>query len=398
MTGTACGAAATGATTGRARARAACAPSFLYNCDRGGGRGAWKLRRGDDEGGDAKIDACAVMRELLDSSSDFARQHKKVRAPRARRVRRPLGTQGEDAARAVAARRRGRGRARRSLRLVRGAAAVRPAARPRPRRKPRRRLLRARKTTTHWPPPPPAEAVARTMTTRRHRAARRASRARTPRRLGSSSRGCARSLTISNAGARPRAKPTRPRAQSARERAAEAHGALARAIDKRRGRDRAAAVRLAAGGAPARARRTGRTAHRGATPRSRSRGSRRARPRTSARRSRPRARARRRHARALADEAHFLRRSKLASKVMALVASPLHKKLLNLAHDWLRTYLPHVLAKVNRVSFWAAERGRLPARARRRPVHARREPAQARGPVRRQGRAERGERVRAPAT
>ena len=52
-----------------------------HNCDRGGGRGAWKLRRGDDEGGDAKIDACAVMRELLDAQSDFARQHKKVMPP-----------------------------------------------------------------------------------------------------------------------------------------------------------------------------------------------------------------------------------------------------------------------------------------------------------------------------
>ena len=36
---------------------------------------------------------------------------------------------------------------------------------------------------------------------------------------------------------------------------------------------------------------------------------------------------------------------------MALVPSPAHKKLLNLTHDWLRTFLPHCLAKVNRVSF-----------------------------------------------
>ena len=36
---------------------------------------------------------------------------------------------------------------------------------------------------------------------------------------------------------------------------------------------------------------------------------------------------------------------------MALIPSPMHKKLLNLAHDWLRTFMPHCLAKVNRVSF-----------------------------------------------
>jgi len=40
----------------------------------------------------------------------------------------------------------------------------------------------------------------------------------------------------------------------------------------------------------------------------------------------------------------------LASKILALV--PLHhKKLLNFTHDWLTTFLPHCLAKVNRVSF-----------------------------------------------
>jgi hypothetical protein len=31
--------------------------------------------------------------------------------------------------------------------------------------------------------------------------------------------------------------------------------------------------------------------------------------------------------------------------------SLVQKKLLNLSHDWLRTFLPHCLAKVNRVSF-----------------------------------------------
>jgi hypothetical protein len=29
----------------------------------------------------------------------------------------------------------------------------------------------------------------------------------------------------------------------------------------------------------------------------------------------------------------------------------MHKKLLNLCHNWLRTFMPHCLAKVNRVSF-----------------------------------------------
>ena len=28
-----------------------------------------------------------------------------------------------------------------------------------------------------------------------------------------------------------------------------------------------------------------------------------------------------------------------------------HKKMINLAHDWLRSYLPHVLQKIDRVSF-----------------------------------------------
>jgi hypothetical protein len=41
----------------------------------------------------------------------------------------------------------------------------------------------------------------------------------------------------------------------------------------------------------------------------------------------------------------------MAAKVMAYVTSPTQKKLLNLSYDWLRTFLPHVLAKVNRVSY-----------------------------------------------
>jgi len=47
----------------------------------------------------------------------------------------------------------------------------------------------------------------------------------------------------------------------------------------------------------------------------------------------------------------FLVRLALTSKVMAKVQAPMHKKLLNLARDWLQTYLPHCLSKVNRVSF-----------------------------------------------
>ena len=55
--------------------------------------------------------------------------------------------------------------------------------------------------------------------------------------------------------------------------------------------------------------------------------------------------------RAVRSEQESLRRIALAAKVMAFIPSPTHKKLLNLTHDWLRTYLPHCLSKVNRVSF-----------------------------------------------
>jgi hypothetical protein len=55
--------------------------------------------------------------------------------------------------------------------------------------------------------------------------------------------------------------------------------------------------------------------------------------------------------RAVKSEQESLRRIALAAKVMAFIPSPTHKKLLNLTHDWLRTYLPHCLSKVNRVSF-----------------------------------------------
>ena len=46
---------------------------------------------------------------------------------------------------------------------------------------------------------------------------------------------------------------------------------------------------------------------------------------------------------------------RLASATTALVASPHQKKLLNLAADWLGTFMPHCLAKVNRVSYGLLE-------------------------------------------
>ncbi len=55
--------------------------------------------------------------------------------------------------------------------------------------------------------------------------------------------------------------------------------------------------------------------------------------------------------RAVGLELKWLQQAALAAKVMAHVSSPTQKKLLNLSYDWLRTFLPHVLAKVNRVSF-----------------------------------------------
>jgi thiol-disulfide isomerase/thioredoxin len=58
-----------------------------------------------------------------------------------------------------------------------------------------------------------------------------------------------------------------------------------------------------------------------------------------------------RHYSSLLNELGFLRQMELAAKVVAHVTSPHHKKLLNLSHNWLRTFLPHCLAKVNRVSF-----------------------------------------------
>ena len=54
---------------------------------------------------------------------------------------------------------------------------------------------------------------------------------------------------------------------------------------------------------------------------------------------------------AIRNETKWLSQAALAAKVMAHVTSPTQKKLLNLCYDWLRTFLPHILAKVNRVSF-----------------------------------------------
>lgn len=57
------------------------------------------------------------------------------------------------------------------------------------------------------------------------------------------------------------------------------------------------------------------------------------------------------HCVSVSNEISFLKQMSLAAKVIAHVTSPMHKKLLNLCHNWLSTFLPHCLAKVNRVSF-----------------------------------------------
>lgn len=57
------------------------------------------------------------------------------------------------------------------------------------------------------------------------------------------------------------------------------------------------------------------------------------------------------HAIHILYELSFLKQLSLSAKVVALVTLPLHKKLLNLASQWINIYLPHCLAKVNRVSF-----------------------------------------------
>lgn len=50
-------------------------------------------------------------------------------------------------------------------------------------------------------------------------------------------------------------------------------------------------------------------------------------------------------------EKESLRQVVLAAKVVAMLSSPEQIKYLNLCHDWLRTFLPHCMQKVNRVSF-----------------------------------------------
>ena len=50
-------------------------------------------------------------------------------------------------------------------------------------------------------------------------------------------------------------------------------------------------------------------------------------------------------------ELESLKQVSLAAKVVALIPSPEQIKFLNLTYDWLRTFLPHCMAKVNRVSF-----------------------------------------------
>lgn len=57
------------------------------------------------------------------------------------------------------------------------------------------------------------------------------------------------------------------------------------------------------------------------------------------------------HLHSVKNEKEFLHQMILAAKVVTHVTSPTHKKLLNLCHNWLATYLPHCLAKINRVSF-----------------------------------------------
>jgi hypothetical protein len=55
--------------------------------------------------------------------------------------------------------------------------------------------------------------------------------------------------------------------------------------------------------------------------------------------------------RSFVAERKWLLQTALAAKVMALVEGSTQKKLLNLCYDWLLTFLPHVMAKVNRVSY-----------------------------------------------
>lgn len=57
------------------------------------------------------------------------------------------------------------------------------------------------------------------------------------------------------------------------------------------------------------------------------------------------------HCQNVINEIAYLDKITLAAKIVAMVVSPMHKKLLNLCHTWISTLLPYCLAKVNRVSF-----------------------------------------------
>ena len=56
------------------------------------------------------------------------------------------------------------------------------------------------------------------------------------------------------------------------------------------------------------------------------------------------------HLKCIRTELLSLERTALSAELMSRVM-PEHQKLLNLAHDWLHTFLPHCLKKINRVSF-----------------------------------------------
>ena len=57
------------------------------------------------------------------------------------------------------------------------------------------------------------------------------------------------------------------------------------------------------------------------------------------------------HLQAVQEDVKFFEHLLLVMKLLSFVTSSHHKKLLNLAYQWLQTFLPHCLAKVNRVSF-----------------------------------------------
>jgi hypothetical protein len=51
------------------------------------------------------------------------------------------------------------------------------------------------------------------------------------------------------------------------------------------------------------------------------------------------------------EGANQVKNPELAERILASDLTKVHKKMLNLAHDWVRSYLPHVLRKIDRVSF-----------------------------------------------